>query len=115
MAPYDGNPSTLTLSLGTGRQVVTDLRALRKLLSDPKVWARGNGFHDPENGHCLVTGAASVAGGIDDWPRRREIHSAIEAHTNKQSALAFNDSHTHPEVLALIDQAIAAELAKAGA
>lgn len=87
-----------------------DLRALRTLLERPEHWKSGYGS-DPLGRHCLISGIRVVA----PLRRRYEVgDTLVEAVGCRDSAEPwaavgeFNDSHTHAEVLAVIDKAIAA-------
>jgi hypothetical protein len=84
------------------------LKAARERISDPKRWCKGVYF-DPATNQCCMQGAVwhasepSLARGLASEALRKLAQTSLPA---------FNDTHTHAEVLALFDEAIAAEQAK---
>ena len=98
--------------------VMEDLLALRELLGDRSRWTKGTCARDKNSRvvassdaracrWCLIGGACRVA------PYRSEMVVALkrqlESCGDTTSLSAFNDSHKHREVLALIDDAIEEE------
>ena len=90
--PFDGTDAS---------QAVQALLWVREKLATPDKWCCGNG--GSRNGaHCLVwafTGCPYDA----QWLAFR----ALERQAAPQGIIEFNDTHTHAEVLDLIDRAIA--------
>lgn len=108
MAPYEGNPTAYTAAplvqpFVSEPMMVRDLLRLRALLSDPKVWAHGKAYEPPaEPQFCLLSGAGHIEA-------RSNIERALcqVLGTEDEDAIwVFNDTHTHAEVLALIDTAL---------
>jgi hypothetical protein len=91
-----------------------DLRALRTLLEEPEHWIQGYGA-DLLGPHCVVSGFRVIS--PDDYRRECAVCEAvalaagIEVYSEGELQVEvgrWNDSHTHAEVLALLDEAIAA-------
>ena len=100
------------------------LKAARQLITDPAKWTQGELARDAE-GNVSYVGSESATcwclmGAIfhvvrADKPtaadaRRSHSDAALEllsAANRKKSVVRFNDTHTHAEVLALFDAAIA--------
>lgn len=98
-------------SVSEGRSSTAVLRDARSYIEKPESWAR-NVYRDLER-RCAL-GALLKAQG-NDWESGCDIHSM--ARTKEYSLLKsvmgewpgdFNDTHTHEEVLAAFDRAIAA-------
>jgi len=76
----------------------------RKLIQDPKNWIQEHFYH---NGAYCGSGAliaAGLTGAFSGNPAYESLRKA--AKTNEQFC-TFNDTHTHAEVLAAFDRAIA--------
>jgi hypothetical protein len=99
------------------------LRAARAKIEKPENWTRRANARNLD-GHAVsaVSGFAASwdANGAclsvaDDWwacpavNALRNAIAAIEPHSKITSLAGFNDTHTHAEVIALFDRAIAAE------
>ena len=91
------------------------LRAMRELLAVRSRWTKGAAardkyghrvsFRSPRAArHCLMGAVFQIGGNI------LLLDSVLP---RGDSMIAFNDTHTHAEVLALLDEAIALEEAKA--
>ena len=87
------------------------LRAARALIADESKWWRGG---------CAVAGqacmfnAVSRAGGEPYTDAHKALLRAIGCNEDEPTeGFAWNDSHTHAEVMAAFDRAIAIEEAKA--
>lgn len=99
-------------------QLLTDLKAVRTLLTDPARWTQlasarlADGHTIRPDGTWVRTDSEDAVsfcllGAIRRVCRRHQ--DAWDALTNQlttQSISSFNDSHTHEEVLGLIDAAI---------
>lgn len=98
------------------------LEDLKNLLTAPHSWFQGEYADDPDSPTCwCVDGAVAHLRGIqpnpyylDRDPTLQTLAKIIEpdeANITRVGASAivarFNDSHTHEEVLALLDKAIA--------
>lgn len=107
-------------SLNVTDQLKTDLQAIRDLLADPQRWTQGHCGRTAEGTpitvpspkatcFCLM-GAIFQTQGCETGGKVNEI----EDHLNESplldgvSYIRFNDTHTHAEVLALLDERIAA-------
>jgi hypothetical protein len=92
------------------------LKAARQLITDPAKWTQGVAARnrlgssiDPlaENAFCFCSlGAIRNVVASDDHAFER-ASDALRSHSPTGVAAAFNDTHTHAEVLALFDKAIA--------
>ena len=113
--PYDGTNFVEVIE----RQVVVDLRAVRKRIGREEDWCGTSlsGSRLKSDGSyalCLLNAMDVVT-----FPRMSDRGAVFEALTRAggfgsgRVISAFNDSHTHAEVLALIDRAIVAELERA--
>ena len=88
------------------------LRKAKALIDAPEKWRQGGG-NSSDKTHCALTAVAS----IDSPFNYGLISDSVEAlcksfgHNGRNwSALAqYNDTHTHAEVMALFDKAIALE------
>lgn len=85
---------------------------IREFFSDPAHWRQGyRGFMAPDDApHCLLTYTADnwhsfVADYLDSFASS-EIGESEDGEL--RPAAKFNDTHTHAEVLAFLDRAIAA-------
>lgn len=97
------------------------LKAGRELISDPARWTQHTAARD-EGGDWVSERSESAVcwcsigalWKVADWASEEcsTAMSALEP-DGPDSLLAFNDTHTHAEVLAMWDRAIAAESAKA--
>lgn len=102
-----GMPPTATSDM-----TLVALLDMREHFSDPKNWRKGyRGFKaKPDAPHCLLTYAGehwhSYVGEYLDLCARLEIGASEVGHLRE--AARFNDTHTHAEVLAFLDRAIAA-------
>lgn len=92
------------------------LKAMRELLSDEKRWTQGANAKDAMGRRvhecgcyatkwCLAGAYTKIAGGMafDDY---RDFWRALCG--DEGSAVDFNDTHTHAEVIAKLDDAIKA-------
>ena len=98
-------------------QLLLDLRAARAMIADERRWCQHMfvfGDWDGER-HCLVGAISAVTAtdtGWDSLPpksnvlRLRRAWKFLDSITAPDTAMVFNDSHTHGEVLALVDRAI---------
>lgn len=100
--------------------LIPDLRAVRELLSDPDRWTQGAYARDA-TGHTVLTYAPDacrwcIAGACDrtapSTARALQARAALARQAGVRLS-TFNDTNGHPEVLALIDKAIAAAEAEA--
>lgn len=108
------------------------LKGARDLLSDPDRWTASGQYAvgadgytpaDPREGNArafCALGACSRVGWFDlltfadeEGGLAREIRAALREVAG-ENVIDFNDTHSHAEVLALFDKAIAAEEAKRG-
>lgn len=86
-------------------QVLTEARAL---IAKPENW----GWYVYDDGRRMcAAGAVCRANGVSRW-HGGDAQIALQRVTGCYLG-SFNDTHTHAEVLAVFDQAIAAERAKA--
>lgn len=93
------------------------LKAARDLISDPARWTQGRlartkyqNACEPQSKYaecfCAWGAVAKVSGGIEN----PEVDKVLQDICSKYAGMyvaAFNDTHTHAEVLALFDAAIA--------
>jgi hypothetical protein len=93
------------------------LVGMREILSDPRKWTRyhvardkfgvGVAAHDPSaTCFCLVGAAVRASPSGDMASKAVGYVSAIANRDYFVSATLFNDTHTHSQVLALLDSAI---------
>jgi hypothetical protein len=93
------------------------LRAARQLITDPAKWTQGDYARDadgidvaPEDEDavcfCSYGAIASICGLNEDLPPFRHLHNVC-GRMFKMSVIDLNDTHSHAEVLALFDAAIA--------
>lgn len=92
------------------------LKAARELISDPKHWTQYL-FARDDNGNstqpvsvravcwCALGAIDRVSG--DDESAGDDALDALMEVVEEGNVSTFNDSHTHPEVMALFDAAIA--------
>ena len=73
----------------------------RERLTDPKNWVRGNSY-GPNGAKCLGMTMIDYLGNSDYFSFLDDIFP-----TMKHNVPVWNDSHTHAEVLELLDTAIA--------
>lgn len=99
-------------------QLLKDLVAARALIADPARWTQGEFARSNTGAGCLVSarnrvslcalGAADAA--TRDEPTSTRLNNVVDQlrrHTGGMSLSTFNDRHTHAEVLAVFDAAIA--------
>lgn len=89
------------------------LLKMRETLSDPTKWCQYARFDGDRM--CLVGAYESAVGGgfiADAYPATAKLLGIPHRGgiSDRIRAATFNDSHTHAEVLALIDQAISARV-----
>jgi hypothetical protein len=106
------------MQLNTPQTVLINAKAL---IADPKNWTQGvfarnadgysTGVHE-EDAICFCTlGAIAVAGDNQKWAQQIAINTlskiiTVNASNDAVSVGAFNDTHTHEEVMELFDKAI---------
>jgi len=78
------------------------LRKARELISDPKKW--GKGSYEKDGRYCALGAVYACGGGAYDLD-----DAALCLGGYLGSAISFNDTHSHDDVLALFDWAIAFE------
>jgi hypothetical protein len=93
------------------------LKAARQLISDPAKWTQGEFARDGDGdavpvlnprAHCFCAlGAIEKTLGNGAWTESNNAISRVCSRKFDQEVGHFNDTHTHPEVLALFDAAIA--------
>ncbi len=106
-------------------QVVTDLQAIRDRLTPHNMWKQG-GYGRMVGPNCLM-GAMFVVAGImksniisvqpvNDRLKLVEdsLRDVIKESFTDGGVVSFNDTHTHKEVLEVVDSAIQREKEKAG-
>lgn len=87
------------------------LIAARKLIEKPENWCRET--YETDSGAYCAVGAISRAAVPDgDYGHALNVLEDVVGHGNIE---VWNDAHTHAEVLAAFDAAIAAERAKESA
>lgn len=90
------------------------LKAARKRIEDPEKWWNGAKDTNRAGINCAQTAIANVLDedcDADEAARAATANCAYARLTDEgtyQSVWRFNDTHTHAEVLALFDRAIAA-------
>ena len=93
-------------------EIVDDLRAARALIDTEDKWA-ANGFerfaHKRTGGERLC--AVDAVNHCEDPRRRREMWAALRKLIHEPVS-AFNDTHSHADIMALFDRAIATALTK---
>lgn len=103
--------------------VLEGLKATRKRIANPGNWTQGVMARDSQGERCDVSseqaycfclaGAASASIRFQhDYLRVFDALNVFAIKAGSRHVADFNDSHTHEEVLALIDRAIAQEEAK---
>lgn len=81
------------------------LQNARSLIADPANWWP-NEDETPGKRHCMVTALWEFRnGGDEEWKRAREL---LHAQTDGPFLDAWNDTHSHEEVLGAFDAAIVA-------
>jgi hypothetical protein len=96
------------------------LKAAREKIADPAHWTKGEIARDKfgmdsmskSPDACAWCAMGAIWNVSPNVEVRAEAFNALDVQTYL-GVPEFNDSHTHPEVLALFDKAIAAEEAKA--
>lgn len=97
------------------------LRAARELISDSARWTKGTSARDINGQKCEISRGVSwcALGAADKFSAGRgaagaALHAALASMPGNELRMvtSYNDSHTHAEVLALFDRAIAAEEAR---
>lgn len=93
------------------------LKAARDLISDPSCWTQGDFARntdgqsvDPNNKEAMCFCAFGAIQRITENPLMSDADRLLESICNERFSLSvgdFNDTHTHAEVLALFDAAIA--------
>lgn len=114
-------------------QLVDDLKAARKLIEEPKGWTQGQFARDSEGfpmlphspiAVCFCSIGATLRATMGHTPRSAATPGQRQRHIGALDLLrgflpahsdivTFNDTHTHEEVLAVFDKAIAAAEAHA--
>lgn len=79
---------------------------IREKIDKPEKWCKGAWHIRSTDAYCIIGAAVSVGDAQDAV----EVLYQITAGLTNQSPPAYNDSHTHAEVLAVVDRAI--EIAK---
>ena len=96
------------------------LKAARAKIAKPENWTQ-RAYQRDKNGNSLSVWDAQAATcwcargaiwSIDPKGRLTDAFKALELSVPDQTVTVFNDTHTHAEVLAAFDSAIAAEEAK---
>jgi hypothetical protein len=87
--------------IGDAEYVLTLTRAI---LTDPKKWTQG-GYGHPDDAQC-ASGALSSTSSKAGYPYYFQAYEILRGHMNG-GIPTFNDTHTHAEVLAAFDAAIA--------
>lgn len=82
------------------------LTAARTLIHDPDHWCQGTyvDFRLDGDAYCLSGAIFKISAGEYDAADRSMIQLSEIAHS---TVTFFNDTHTHAEVIGLLDQAIA--------
>lgn len=98
----------------SNRQILKTAKTLigaRKLIEDVKNWGRGS---YNRNGQLCAVGAIAAVEGVGGVTAHGESGAtdALRLACGDQKIAYFNDTHTHKEVLAVFDKAIAAEIEK---
>lgn len=92
--------------MNTHLRVISDLRGARGLIADPANWIQGSNHRVIGGRDCYcLNGAITVASNYDQ-DRAWWAYDALKPETG-QSPVAFNDCHSHPEVVAALDDTIA--------
>lgn len=88
--------------------VISDLRAARALIEDRANWAQGDNTGDP--GYLITRAVAPWCAGtaLHGVGADHSAYQALREAIGNNSIADWNDSHTHAEVLAGFDRAIAA-------
>ena len=91
-------------------KLTADLKAARALIGSPSKWCKGS-YHATGDRHCTL-GAIMVA--TPNFAERDAVREALlaalpdDAKRRPHALATYNDEHTHREVMALFDRAIAA-------
>lgn len=93
-------PDPATPSRPSARDVLVQAR---RLIEDPAVWAQRDQVKDPCR-HCAYTAVFTVTEGEAGF---NAANSALRRQMGGSPVVTFNDNHTHGEVLAAFDRAIA--------
>lgn len=98
-------------------KTLTLLKKARKLISKEENWTYGSLARSIDGGSAIPNSTDAVCwcsvGALRKFVELDFIHDAVDElilampESDRQSATNFNDSHTHVEVLALFDKAIA--------
>ncbi len=91
--------------------VTSALRKTKELLSQEGVWTNDEGLVLYGKHHCLLTAIGTVAPGRSFQDVERVARAILHQVVGAWSLAEWNDSHTLPEVLQALDDAI--ELSKA--
>ena len=90
------------------------LKAARELISDPAKWTQSLFARDKDGKRIDPQSKDAVCFSIERFNVGCKTLSEVEGHPDnvcerlfRTNVISFNDSHTHPEVLALFDAAIA--------
>lgn len=78
------------------------LMEARKLIASPDHWCQGS-YNTKGGRRCAVGALAAIDGGDID-----QSYELLLAEMGGGAVSAFNDTHTHEEVIAAFDRAIAA-------
>jgi len=81
------------------------LESARARISDERDWSQGE-MEDPSGAKCVVQALFAAGGGLTECD--------LLATACGGSPMKFNDSHSHAEVLGLLDSVIAEEKAREG-
>ena len=89
------------------------LEAARALIADPSDWGQGDNRESRPGTMCLVEAVSKVFSNGADDPRWDAALDALRSEAERQgvrgwrgSASGFNDTHTHDQVMSLLDSAI---------
>jgi hypothetical protein len=111
----------------TSEDPVRILRKVRRVLGDPKLWAQGHyacdasgvecDANDPKAARWCVVGGVYRAGRVKNgaggylgnvtWAQRQAFDALAVATPEPWTSAQYNDRHTHEEVMAVLDDAIA--------
>jgi hypothetical protein len=100
--------------------VLEKLLEVRALIEEPEHWTQGSFAKDASGKHtnamsptatcwCLIGALRKVTGGDSSNPQSINTFVALTNVTEGTSISLFNDTHTHDEIISVIDAAIAYE------
>lgn len=87
----------------TAKQI---LIAARQLIESPEQWIQG-ALYQPGDKCCSVGAVFSASKAVEDHDQCERAFAALEIGIPSGGFSYFNDTHTHAEVLAKFDEAIA--------